>query len=74
MLQAAILRTIKQNHDQYDFRLEKRPVTMVRTPIRSFYGISHNPYYEIDMKYVQWVKKNRLKIQSVFLSRLTDYS
>ena len=39
VLQAAIPGTMKQNHDQHDLRLGKRPVTVIRTLIRGFYGI-----------------------------------
>ena len=39
VLQAAIPRTMKQYHDQHDFCLGKRPVTVVWTLIRGFYSI-----------------------------------
>jgi len=55
MLQTAIPGTMKQYHDQHDFCLGKRSVTVVRTLIRGFYGMP-SLHHKICKNHLQYRK------------------
>ena len=65
MLKAVVAGIVEKNHDEHDFRLRKRTVTVIFALGRGFYGIFfHQTVKNLQNSFA--IKKNSVTLSSVF--------